>query len=299
MSPRVAYLIPARDKVAAIALSVTAALEQTYAPMEILISDQGSTDGTRAAIDQLVAGYTGPNTVRVLDCPDTARRGMAGLNAHLDWMMRQTDAELVLLSSADDYALPERTVRVVEAFDVSGADMVRNALLYLKPGAAEAHAQTRYARAGLVEVAACIREKVGGSSAAAWRRSFWERVAPLPPLAGEDVYLPPLACVLGGLWFIAEPLHVYVEWADARNTGLQGVIAALPEGRARHPMYENMQFQTAATYHAVLEKMQALQVGSPEQRGEVARAVWGRCVHWLQVRMQMALEGVAPAAFPI
>lgn len=289
---RVAYVIVARDKAAHVEKAVRAAFAQTYAPMDIVLSDQGSTDGTREILDRLAAAYEGPNTVRRLDCPLVDRRGMPGLNVHFGWVMEQIDAELVIVATADDFSLPERAARMVEAFDRTGAAMVRTRIAYAKPGQ-EVHSFSRYEREGWVGVRECIEDKVGGSSAGGWRRSFWDQVKPMPLIPGEDVYLPPLACVLGGFWYIAEPLYVYVEHADVNNTGLQGVQAALPEAE-RLPYTEHAFFQQSCGYHDVLSKMQALQVGTHEERESVARAAWKRFTGWMRARREMTLAGTAP-----
>ena len=81
---------------------------QTYQPLEILLSDQGSVDGTTTILDDLTRTYNGPHQVRRLQCPVVAPRGMPGLNEHINWAMTQTDADVIVSLSADDYDLAQR-----------------------------------------------------------------------------------------------------------------------------------------------------------------------------------------------
>lgn len=298
---KTAYLIHARDKMylrAHVEKCVRSAFMQTCAPIEILLSDQGSTDGTRELLQQLAAEYKGPHTVRVLDCPDTTLRGMAGLNAHMAWAMEQTDADIVLLSSADDYALPERTARTLEAFERTGCDMVGTAMYFEDPATGKVDGRSAHTKSGWANVDDMVSGKMGGSSALAVRRSFWQRIQPIPALAGYDVYLPPLAVTLGGFWYVAEPSHVYVKHADVRNMGLEGVIRALPEAE-RRPVDEHRLFQTAGAWQWVLRRMQSLQVGRPDERSRVGEAVIAHSDAWLDTRIAMTVNRQAPQPFPI
>ncbi len=57
-TPLVSILIPARDEATAIATTVRSLLEQTYAPFEVIILDDGSADGTGAVAQAAVGADT-------------------------------------------------------------------------------------------------------------------------------------------------------------------------------------------------------------------------------------------------
>lgn len=298
---KTAYVIFARNKAhhaEYVERCVRSAFAQTYTPMEIILSDQGSTDGTRELFERLAAEYQGPNTVRVLDCPDTACGGMAGLNAHLAWLHQQLDAEIFIATAADDYAHPERAAKIVEAFERTGADMVGSAMLFEDPAGQAPPSRSAHNREGWVSTGEVVLGRVGGSCAPAWRRSLWERLMPIPALCGPDVWMPPLAAVLGGLWYINEPLYTYVQHADPKNTGLEGVIKALPES-ARRPLDENRLFQTATAWQWVLRRMQQLGIGAPDERQAVVQAAVTHYEAWGDVRTAMSVNREAPQPFPI
>lgn len=297
---KTAYVITARDKghmQPHVERCVRAAFAQSGAPIEIILSDQGSTDGTRELLQQLADSYRGPHTVRVLDCPDTECRGMAGMNAHVAWVMGAIDADYVLLSSADDYSLPDRTQRTVDALDRTGADMVGTAMWFADPGQ-PANGRSAWATDGWVRVADMLGSKIGGSAAMGLRRSFWERLQPIPALCGYDVYLPPMACVLGGYWYINEPLHTYVRHGDENNLGLEGVLRGLPEERHR-PVHEHMHFEIAGSYKWITRRMQSLGVGSAEDRAAVGEMLMGHLLGWHDTRTEMTLARQAPQPYRI
>lgn len=298
---KVAFCITVRNRAhrwADVERAVRAGFAQTYAPMEIVLSDQGSTDGTLERLQALAAEYRGPNTVRVLSCPDNELHGMAGLNAHLCWLMSTLDCDVFLHSADDDYALPDRTARSIEAMERTGADMVGTAMYFAEPGDTELRARSGHTREGWVTIEDFIQRKVGGSSALAWRRSLWERVMPIPSLCGFDVWLTPMAALLGGFWYVNEPLHVYVQHADPGNTGFEGKLRGL-DAEAARPIDEHRFFQTAGAYQWVLRAMKRLGVGTPDERGWIREAASAHYEAWLDVRTAMTVNRQAPEPFPI
>jgi len=67
---KVTFLVPTRNKVQWVERAANSYLRQIYSPMEIVFFDQASTDGTLEILKSLQAKYDGPNTVRVLSCPE-------------------------------------------------------------------------------------------------------------------------------------------------------------------------------------------------------------------------------------
>lgn len=298
---KVAYVIFARDKArnaAHVERQVRAAFAQTH-PCEIVLSDQGSIDGTRELLARLAGEYAGPHTVRLLDCPRTEARGMAGLNDHLDWLHAELDAEIFVASAADDDAHPERTARLVEAFERTGADMVGGAMYFQRPGEPGPYARSGFTREGWVSVEDCVVQKVGGSSAPAWRRSLWQRLAPIPRLCGVDVWMPPLACVLGGFYYLNEPLYTYWHHADGGNTGLEGALLAAQTDAERRAIDEHRFFQTAAAWQWVAKAMLRIGVGSPKDLSAVRDAAMAHYEAWCNTREAMTLAREAPQPFRI
>jgi glycosyltransferase involved in cell wall biosynthesis len=61
--PLVSILLIAYNQEKQITDAVRSALAQTYAPLEIIISDDASSDATFAAIEAAITGYNGPHKV--------------------------------------------------------------------------------------------------------------------------------------------------------------------------------------------------------------------------------------------
>jgi glycosyltransferase involved in cell wall biosynthesis len=61
--PLVSMLLLIYQQQSTVEAAVRGALAQTYSLLEIVISDDASTDGTRAAIDHALDGYNGPHRI--------------------------------------------------------------------------------------------------------------------------------------------------------------------------------------------------------------------------------------------
>lgn len=88
--------------------AVEGALQQTYQPLEIVISDDASPDRTYEIVQEIVAAYRGPHRV-------VARRNERnlGLTANVNAVVEASHGELILLAGGDDISLPERTAKTV------------------------------------------------------------------------------------------------------------------------------------------------------------------------------------------
>jgi hypothetical protein len=109
-APRVSVILPARDGGVYLADAVASILDQSFADLELLVIDDGSRDGTVAALAPLAARDA---RLRLLDNPG------AGLVAALNYGLAQARAELFARMDADDVARPERLARQVAFLDAS------------------------------------------------------------------------------------------------------------------------------------------------------------------------------------
>lgn len=123
--PGVTVLIPAYNEEAVIATSVSAALSVDYPALEVLVLDDGSTDGTEAA-----AVAAGENDSRLQVLRDPVNRGKA---ERLNIGFRRASHELVVVSDADTHLQPlalkllvSRMMRSPRIAAVAGAPHVTN-----------------------------------------------------------------------------------------------------------------------------------------------------------------------------
>ena len=114
-APRLSVIVPAFNVEDYLAESVESILAQTYRDVEIVVVDDGSTDGT-AAVAQDYANRL-PN-LRVVSTPNR------GLGAARNLGIRHARGELLAFVDSDDTVLPEAYESMVRVLDESGSDFV-------------------------------------------------------------------------------------------------------------------------------------------------------------------------------
>lgn len=294
--PSVAFLVPVRNKEKNLTRLVESVFAQDYSPMEILLSDQGSTDGSRGVLANLARSYNGPNKVRVLDCPVLDVKGMAGLNAHFDWMHTQTDADLITFACADDYVPnKQRVSKVVKAFEEHDPSMVMTNM-YFCDDKLNYIGETILSGQGSrwIKPEDIYTTLIGSSTAHSWTHEFYSKVGGLGGLGGEDYVLPMLATLDKGCWLIDENLYTYIRYADGDNTGLEGVHRAATSDAERMQCEELMHFQAVHALLTVFDKMQKAGLERTDGSQAIIQHVLDRAASWQATRTRMTYEGVLP-----
>lgn len=110
-SPAVSVIIPTYNRAGSIEAAVRSALEQTFADIEVLVVDDGSTDGTKAVLD----GIADPR-LQVL-----AQSKNAGASAARNIGLRAARGRLIAFLDSDDTWLPEKLARQVALLDAAPA----------------------------------------------------------------------------------------------------------------------------------------------------------------------------------
>src|SRR5262245_29481692 len=108
--PLVTFYLMAYNQARFVRQAVEAALAQTYSPLQIVVSDDCSTDGTFEIIVEAVRDYSGPHEL-VLNRND---RNL-GISEHVNRITRLARGDLLIASDGDDVSSPIRTERCVEA----------------------------------------------------------------------------------------------------------------------------------------------------------------------------------------
>ena len=111
--PLVSFCIVTYNQEKYIREAIEGALNQTYSPMEIIISDDCSTDGTYEEILKTVEGYTGPHKIIV-----NKNEPNLGIREHMNKVMfTLSKGEYILLAGGDDVSAPERAETYVKYFE--------------------------------------------------------------------------------------------------------------------------------------------------------------------------------------
>lgn len=111
LAPRVSFILFAYNQERFIREAVQGALAQTYEPLDIVLSDDRSSDGTFEIMQQMAADYSGPHQVRAV-----RNERNLGVTAHVLLRCREADGDIIVVAAGDDISKPQRTARLVEAF---------------------------------------------------------------------------------------------------------------------------------------------------------------------------------------
>jgi glycosyltransferase involved in cell wall biosynthesis len=191
-----------------VAAAIAGALAQTYSPLEIVISDDASDDGTWAAIERALAGYVGPHRI-VLNRNATN----LGIGAHLSKLVALSSGELLFVTAGDDVSLPQRCERTVQAWLASGRrlDLIAAALVDIDRDGVEHGRLVPSDLARWRSASDWVAERpfvVGAGQA--WTRRLFERFGPLPAgTVAEDLIMVFRAIVSGGAVTLPEALVRY------------------------------------------------------------------------------------------
>lgn len=106
MTPKLTIVIPTLNRAGLLARAIDSALAQTVRDVEIIVSNNGSSDGT----SQLLAGYTDPR-LKILQHSETI-----DACSHGNFLLAQARGELFLGLSDDDFIAPDFAAHVIDLF---------------------------------------------------------------------------------------------------------------------------------------------------------------------------------------
>ena len=108
-SPRVSVIVPVYNRAAAVRAAAASVLGQTYRDFELILVDDGSTDGSGAVADELAAAH--PSLARAVHQPN------AGAAAARNRGIALSRGEYICFLDSDDEWLPEKLAVQVESMD--------------------------------------------------------------------------------------------------------------------------------------------------------------------------------------
>ncbi len=189
--------------------AVQAVLAQDCPPIEIIISDDCSTDGTFEIIEKTVADYTGPHQVQI-------RRNAQnmGLVAHINAMFDVASGDVIIPAYGDDISLPHRVSEIITAFETGGPLLVHSDAEAIDE--AGNPTETSYRKADFfrttdpLDVATSMALYLGASGG--WHRALFAKYGPLNhPNIYDDHVFGFRAALEGRVALIEKPLLQYRE----------------------------------------------------------------------------------------
>ena len=187
--------------------AIAGAFAQTYSPLEIILSDDCSPDGTFAVMEEMAKAYRGPHRVVLNRNPKNL--GMIG---HINRVVELAQGEFIVPGAGDDISLPNRTETVVRLWQQSGGrakSIYSDVIALQQDGDREYHFVPHPEQNGLEHQLRTGFCNVLGASQC-YHRSLFDFFGPIPAtVAEEDHVLPFRAALLGEVVYCPEVLLKY------------------------------------------------------------------------------------------
>lgn len=192
--------------------AVQGAFSQTYSPLEIILSDDCSSDRTFTIMREMAESYQGPHTVRL-----NRNEVNLGLIGHANKAFSVSSGEIIVAAAGDDTSLPQRVELIVKRWLEAGGCAYAIASGYVRVDSAGsettcAPAITGLSQGGVIANLDCPLRGTAGC-AMAYRRELVQQW-PISLAYVEDDALIRRALLLGPILYLKEPLVRY-RWSDA------------------------------------------------------------------------------------
>lgn len=202
--PLVTFAVIAYNQEEFVREAVEGAFAQTYEPLEIILSDDCSSDCTSEVMECLSSSYTGPHKVIL-------RKGdkNLGIAEHINSIAKLANGEVIVMAAGDDISDKSRTERIIKEFAssaeveavFSGYETVPAQCKRKKPSLSP-----EFSTAEILSLGGGVDK--GATYAYSRDCFFWP--APLPGwIISEDRILPLRASLLGKIRYIDAPLVKY------------------------------------------------------------------------------------------
>lgn len=189
--------------------AIRGALSQTYSPLEIIISDDCSTDRTFEIIQTEVARYSGRHIIRV-----HRNDFNLGFGGSINRVMERVRSRLIVVASADDVSLPNRVELLYQSYQASDGralSIFSDAIVIDKNGNPKGRCLPAI-EVGSLSVSHMARRMGGVLGAShAWDKRVFEVFGPImeKKVVAEDLMISFRSALLGEVRFIDKPLVLY------------------------------------------------------------------------------------------
>lgn len=245
--PLVSYVLLTYNHEDFIDDAIQGVLSQDYPNLEIIISDDASTDSTYDRIKEHTASYQGPARI-ITRRNDTT----VGLAEHINIVSSMAAGQLIVAAAGDDIPAPDRVSAIVDAFEdervyavhsnASIVDAMGRELAMLFPNTIPTVEE-----GGWRDIAKRGFLRVSGSTLAI-RRDVYDVFGPLPTsLPAEDQVLAFRAALLGKVVYLDRSLVSYrlhgrnlSHWGRALEAGSVREILAVKWKQSRKSLEEKL-----------------------------------------------------------
>lgn len=204
--PLVTFALFAYNQEKYIREAVEGAFAQTYEPLEIIISDDCSSDRTFDIMQEMAAEYEGPHILKV-----RRNKTNVGTLNHVLSVAHEATGEFIVVAAGDDVSLKERVVRTIKF-------MVRNhfcavsttAIIINKQGESDREKRTTSVDTRYEVIFRSKIKRIYGATAAYRVDCLPEYRPDIPRVLTEDFFFELLFCYDGlKIGFLDEPSILY------------------------------------------------------------------------------------------
>ena len=204
--------------------AVRGALSQTYSPLEIILSDDCSSDRTFDIIQEVAMKYTGPHKIRI-----NRNEKNLGIGDHVNRIMELAKGELIVGAAGDDISLPERVRKTYEAYirsDKKALAIYSRVILIDQKGEFKGvYERSTKSQTNLLEFLTTPSNVSVLGASLTWHRKVFDVLGPL--LSGSITEDRPIAfrsMILGNIEYLKEALVLwrrhpnnYTRWLKSLN----------------------------------------------------------------------------------
>jgi glycosyltransferase involved in cell wall biosynthesis len=207
-NPLVTFALFAYNQEKYIHEAIAGAFAQTYSPLEIILSDDSSSDRTFEIMREMAKAYCGPHAVKL-----NRNIENLGLIGHINKIFEMASGDLIVAAAGDDISLPSRTSRLVDAYGETGGNAM---LLHSSVSKIDENGKNLGIGQPPVIIEKMSLEKIALSSAlyigatGAWHKHLYYDFGPLEfKRAYEDLTLGFRAALSNSIVYIDKPLVKY------------------------------------------------------------------------------------------
>lgn len=175
---RLSFVVMAYNQERFIRDAIAGAFAQDHPDLEIVLTDDCSTDATFAIMQEMAAAYTGPHTV-VLNRND---RNL-GLIGHVNRLFNLATCEYLIYAAGDDISEPHRASAIAEVIARDRSLLVHSNVTDMDEAGLPLEKQRERTRhevlegKSLAELARAMSHALGASCA--WHRDLYDRFGPI------------------------------------------------------------------------------------------------------------------------
>lgn len=216
--PRVTFVLFAFNQEEYIREAVEGALAQTYEPLEIILSDDCSTDKTFEIMKTSAKAYKGNKNIILNKNPNNL-----GLIGHVNKIFNEISDGLIVCAAGDDISLPNRTSEIVNMFHLNPqATCIHSSVIRISKDGHQIEIWEPPIISNNLKpknVSTAIALIIGAS--ACYKKTLYDKFGPIEYKGTyEDQVLSFRAYILNQLYYIKKPLVLY-----RQDVGITGINA--------------------------------------------------------------------------